>query len=117
MPSNPHHLPALLTAQRGGRARVAVAVPILHLGKLGKGLVRGAQGLLSCMVDAAVGTAPVSPITASPGAGPALPSDASLFPMRPFRCLALDLINSPLVSFSENEIGSAWEITRICQLL
>lgn len=73
MPSNPHHLPALLTAQRGGRARVAVAVPILHLGKLGKGLVRGAQGLLSCIVDAAVGTAPVSPITASPGAGPALP--------------------------------------------
>lgn len=45
--SNPHRLPALLTAQRGGRARVVVAVPILHLGKRGKGLVRGAQGLLS----------------------------------------------------------------------
>lgn len=34
-----------------------------------------------------------------------------------FRCLARGLINSPLVSFSQNELGSAWGTTHIGWLL
>lgn len=85
--------------------------------KPGKVLVQGRKGLLSRGVDAAVGAAPACPIPPSPDAAPALPPDASLRPTQPFRCLARDLINSPLVSFSDNETGSACEITHVRQLL
>lgn len=115
MPSNPHHLPALLTAQRGGQARVAVAVPILHLGKPGKGLVQGRRGTPLLHGGRSSGSCPL-PIALSPGVARLFPG-ASLHPTRPFRCLARDLISSPLVSFSENEIGSAWAITCVRQLL
>ena len=86
-------------------------------GETGEGTGPGRTGTPLLHSGRSSGYRPRLPHHCVPWRGPGSSPDASLFAMRPFRCLALDLINSPLVSFSENEIGSAWEITRNRQLL